>query len=128
MSIISVLDPFVSNQIAAGEVVERPSSVVKELVENCIDAGASAVTVDIMDGGLTSIKVTDNGCGMEPDDASCAFLRHATSKIHTADDLTGIATLGFRGEALAAIASVSRIKMWTRPKSTAFGTKIYLEC
>lgn len=127
MSIISVLDPFVSNQIAAGEVVERPSSVVKELVENCIDAGASAVTVDIMDGGLTSIKVTDNGCGMEPDDASCAFLRHATSKIHTADDLTGIATLGFRGEALAAIASVSRIKMWTRPKSVAFGTRIELE-
>jgi len=127
MSIIQVLDPFVSNQIAAGEVVERPSSVVKELIENCIDAGATAVTVEIVDGGLTSIKVTDNGCGMEYEDAKCAFLRHATSKIRTADDLTTISTLGFRGEALAAIASVSRIQMWTRPKQAAFGTKIQMD-
>ena len=127
MSVIAVLDPLVSNQIAAGEVVERPSSVVKELIENSIDAGATAITIEIVDGGLTQIKITDNGCGMSGEDAGRAFLRHATSKIRTAEDLSGIATLGFRGEALAAIASVSRVCMWTRQHGSAFGTKIQLE-
>ena len=112
MGKISVLAPQVANMIAAGEVVERPASVVKELLENALDAGADAVTVEIRQGGVTYIRVTDNGGGMEPEDAVVAFLRHATSKIKGERDLESIHTLGFRGEALAAIASVSRVRPW----------------
>ena len=99
------LSTHIANLIAAGEVVERPASVAKELLENAVDAGASKVTIEMKDGGMTFLRVTDNGCGMSPEDARTAFLRHATSKLRTAEDLAAIATCGFRGEALAAIAS-----------------------
>jgi len=121
------LSPHVANLIAAGEVVERPASVVKELLENAVDAGASQVTVEIRDGGMTFLRVTDNGCGMHPEDARTAFLRHATSKLRTADDLAAIATMGFRGEALAAIASVSRIDLLTKTPGSISGTSLSLE-
>ena len=121
------LSSHVANLIAAGEVVERPSSVVKELLENAVDAGASQVTVEIRDGGMTFLRVTDNGCGMAPEDARTAFLRHATSKLRTADDLAAIATMGFRGEALAAIASVSRIDLLTKTPGSISGTSLRLE-
>ena len=121
------LSPHVANLIAAGEVVERPASVVKELMENAVDAGASQVTVEIRDGGMTFLRVTDNGCGMAPEDARTAFLRHATSKLRTADDLAAIATMGFRGEALAAIASVSRIDLLTKTPGSISGTSLSLE-
>ena len=127
MAVIHVLKPHVANQIAAGEVVERPSSVVKELVENAIDAGATAVTVQIENGGMRSIIVSDNGCGIAREDCRNAFLRHATSKISTSDDLSHIMTLGFRGEALASIASVSRVTMTTRPKDAEVGTKLLID-
>ena len=102
------LDPHVADLIAAGEVVERPASVVKELMENAIDAGADALTVEIQHGGMSLIRVTDNGCGIAREDVKNAFLRHATSKLRTEYDLEAIGTLGFRGEALAAISAVSR--------------------
>ena len=121
------LSTHVANLIAAGEVVERPASVVKELLENAVDAGASKVTVEIKDGGMTYLRVTDNGCGMAPEDAKTAFLRHATSKLRTAEDLAAISTCGFRGEALAAIASVSRIDLMTKTPSSLSGVSIQLE-
>ena len=121
------LSPHVANLIAAGEVVERPASVVKELLENAVDAGASQVTVEIRDGGMTFLRVTDNGCGMSPEDARTAFLRHATSKLRSAEDLAAISTMGFRGEALAAIASVSRIDLLTKTPGSISGTSLQLE-
>ncbi len=127
MSKIIQLSPHIANLIAAGEVVERPASVVKELLENAVDAGATKITVEIKDGGMTFLRVTDNGCGMMPDDARTAFLRHATSKLRTAEDLAAIGTMGFRGEALAAIASVSRIDLMTKTAETLSGTSLHLE-
>ncbi len=121
MGKINILGFDVANLIAAGEVVDRPSSVVKELLENALDAGATSVTIEIQHGGVTFIRVTDNGCGMATDDLQTSILRHATSKIRTADDLSDITTLGFRGEALAAIASVSRLRIFSKPKDEPFG-------
>ena len=109
---IQVLDPHVADLIAAGEVVERPASVAKELMENAIDAGASAVTVEIAHGGMTFLRVTDNGCGIPASELKTAFLRHATSKLRTEYDLEAIGTLGFRGEALAAISAVGPPSPW----------------
>lgn len=123
---IKLLDASVANKIAAGEVVERPSSIVKELVENSIDAGATNVTVEIKGGGINLIRITDNGCGMAEDDVKNAFLRHATSKISVAEDLNDILTLGFRGEALASIAAVSKVALSTRTKNADEGTQIEL--
>lgn len=127
MGRINLLDSSVYNVIAAGEVVERPASIVKELVENSIDAGATAITVEIRNGGIDLIRVTDNGGGMEPDDVPKAFLAHATSKIKTADDLDGIGTLGFRGEALASIAAVSDVVLVSRTPTAEMGYGIALE-
>ena len=121
------LSQHVANLIAAGEVVERPASVVKELLENAVDAGATKVTVEIRDGGMTFLRVTDNGCGMAPEDAKTAFLRHATSKLRSAEDLAAIETMGFRGEALAAIASVSRIDLMTKTAGSISGTSLHLD-
>lgn len=121
------LSPHIANLIAAGEVVERPASVVKELLENAVDAGASQITVEIRDGGMTFLRVTDNGCGMAPEDARTAFLRHATSKLRQAEDLAAIATMGFRGEALAAISSVSRVDLLTKTAGGLSGTSLHLE-
>lgn len=124
---IHQLSPHVANLIAAGEVVERPASVVKELLENAIDAGAHAVTVEIQNGGMTYLRVSDDGCGIKADELPTAFLRHATSKLRTADDLAAIGTLGFRGEALAAIASVSRVDVFSRPRGASLGASLHLE-
>ena len=121
------LSPHIANLIAAGEVVERPASVAKELLENAVDAGASKVTIEIKDGGMTYLRITDNGCGMTAEDARTAFLRHATSKLRTAEDLGAIGTMGFRGEALAAIASVSRIEIMTKTPGSLSGTSLTLE-
>ena len=127
MPTIRQLDPHVADLIAAGEVVERPASVVKELMENAIDAGASAVTVEIARGGMALIRVTDDGCGIPADQAATAFLRHATSKISTEYDLEAIGTLGFRGEALAAISAVARVELLTRTQDGTLGTALTLE-
>ena len=124
MGRIHVLSENVANKIAAGEVVERPASVVKELLENALDAGARRIRVNIEAGGKKLIQVTDDGCGMVRDDAMLAFERHATSKIRNADDLLNIATLGFRGEALPSIASVSRLRLETRAPEDAAGTVV----
>lgn len=124
---IQQLDSHVADLIAAGEVVERPASVVKELVENAVDAGASAVVVEIRGGGMSLIRVTDNGCGIAPGELRTAFLRHATSKLRTESDLGGIGTLGFRGEALAAICAVSRLDVLTRERGAESGASLHLE-
>ena len=126
-NVIKILPDILSNKIAAGEVVDRPSSVVKELVENALDAGAQQITVIIKDGGKSLIQVIDDGCGMVEADAILCFERHSTSKISTVDDLHNIQTLGFRGEALASIASVSRVEMKTRTESNPEGTWLKLE-
>jgi len=124
MSVITVLDTQTANSIAAGEVVERPASVVKELVENALDAGASVIHVEIRQGGISSIRVTDNGCGMDETDAQLAFGRHATSKIRSIDDLEQLSTMGFRGEALASIAAVAKVRLETRPIGQVSGTAV----
>lgn len=124
---IQCLAPHVADLIAAGEVVERPASVIKELLENAMDAGASAVVVELQNGGLTYLRVTDNGCGIAPQQLPTAFLRHATSKLRTAEDLAAIGTLGFRGEALAAIAAVSRVDVFSREKGAVTGASLRLE-
>ena len=124
---IQILSPHLADLIAAGEVVERPASVVKELVENAFDAGAHTVTVELRGGGATYLRVTDDGCGMTPEDAGIAFLRHATSKLHDAQGLEAIGTMGFRGEALAAISAVSHITLTTRQRGAAAGTHMTLD-
>ena len=124
MGKINVLDKFTAEKIAAGEVVERPCSVIKELVENAIDAGATTITVEIKDGGTTYMRVADNGSGMDKADARAAFLRHATSKIKTDKDLEHIATLGFRGEALCSISAVSRTELFTKQRTDDEGTHV----
>ena len=124
---IHVLDSETIDKIAAGEVVERPSSVVKELVENALDAGADAITVEIKDGGITMIRVTDNGSGMAKDQVQKAFLRHATSKIETAEDLARIHSLGFRGEALSSIAAVSQVELITKTQNNLTGVRFCIE-
>ena len=121
------LDRHVADLIAAGEVVERPASAVKELVENSIDAGAKNITIELQNGGMTFLRITDDGCGMDPADARTAFLRHATSKIRKKEDLACIGTLGFRGEALAAISSVSKIDLLTRAQGAENGVRLHLE-
>ena len=121
---IHVLPGAVSELIAAGEVIERPASIVKELVENSVDAGASAVTVELQNGGIRYLRVTDNGCGIAPEDAPTAFLRHATSKVRTAADLDAIGTLGFRGEALASVAAVAHVEMLTRQPESPLGVQV----
>lgn len=124
MANIVVLDEITANKIAAGEVVERPASVVKELVENALDAGSTQIKIDIAQGGAKSIQITDNGAGISPAEVQLAFQRHATSKITAASDLEAIRTLGFRGEALPSIAAVSRVTMTTRTNDKISGTKI----
>src|SRR5512138_1317899 len=124
---VRVLPPELADQIAAGEVVERPASVVKELVENALDAGARRIDVEIEAGGRRLVRVVDDGAGMDPDDARLALRRHATSKIGSADDLWGLRTFGFRGEALPSIAAVSRLTLATRPPDAAAGFKLTVE-
>ena len=126
MPVINILSPHVADMIAAGEVVDRPASVIKELVENALDAGAKNITVAIEDGGATCIRVTDDGCGMAPEDAGVAFLRHATSKLRDERGLEAISTMGFRGEALAAISAVSEIELVTRRQGDREGTRVTL--
>lgn len=127
MSVINILSPHVADLIAAGEVVERPGSVVKELVENAIDAGARNVTIEVRGGGRALIRVSDDGCGMSAEDAGVAFLRHATSKLRDESDLEAIETMGFRGEALAAISAVSKVRLTTRQRGAESGTLVTLE-
>lgn len=127
MAKIQQLSAHVADLIAAGEVVERPASAAKELVENAIDAGATKITVELQNGGMTFLRVTDDGCGMSPEDARTAFLRHATSKLRTERDLEAIHTLGFRGEALAAICAVSQVDLLTKTADAPLGTSLHLE-
>lgn len=124
---IELLDQITIDKIAAGEVIERPASVVKELVENAIDAGATAVVVEIEEGGITLMRITDNGCGIEQKEVKSAFLRHSTSKIRTAEDLSSISSLGFRGEALSSISAVSQVEMITKTRDEIFGTRYVIE-
>ena len=124
---ITLLNKETIDQIAAGEVVERPASVVKELVENSIDAGANAITVEIKDGGKSYIRITDNGCGIPKEQLSIAFLRHSTSKLRNAEELANIRSLGFRGEALSSIGAVSRVEMITKPQEQWMGCRYVIE-
>lgn len=124
---IALLDKETIDQIAAGEVVERPASVVKELVENSLDAGADAITVEIKNGGKTYIRITDNGCGIPKEQLTTAFMRHATSKLRNAEEILNIKSLGFRGEALSSISAVSRVEMITKPKSQLMGCRYVIE-
>ena len=127
MGKIHVLDKHVAELIAAGEVVERPSSVIKEVVENAIDAGATSITVEIQHGGTTFMRVTDDGCGIAREDVPKAFIRHATSKVYQQDDLDHIGTLGFRGEALASICAVSKVTLLTRTQEELAGTHYQID-
>ena len=127
MANIQVLDQITIDKIAAGEVIERPASIVKELVENAIDAGATAVTVEIKEGGISFIRITDNGCGIPRDEIALAFLRHSTSKIRTIEDLTTVASLGFRGEALSSIAAIAQVELITKTKDSLLGTRYVIE-
>ena len=127
MANIQVLDQITIDKIAAGEVIERPASIVKELVENAIDAGSTAVTVEIKEGGISFIRITDNGCGIPKEEVPLAFLRHSTSKIRTVDDLSTVASLGFRGEALSSIAAISMVELITKTKDALLGTRYVIE-
>ncbi len=127
MTKINILSPLLADMIAAGEVVERPASVIKELAENSLDAGAKKVTIEFKSGGATYIRITDDGCGMSPEDAGIAFMRHATSKLHDEKGLEAIGTMGFRGEALAAISAVSRIELTTREKGAPEGVRVTVQ-
>ena len=124
---IQQLSPHVADLIAAGEVVERPASVVKELLENAIDAGAQSVTVEMKNGGMTYLRVSDDGCGIAPSELPTAFLRHATSKIRSVEELVQIASLGFRGEALSSISAVAQIEMITKTPDALTGTRYVIE-
>ena len=127
MANIQVLDQITIDKIAAGEVIERPASIIKELVENAIDAGASAVTVEIKEGGISFIRITDNGCGIPKGEVPLAFLRHSTSKIRSVDDLSMVASLGFRGEALSSIAAIAQVELITKTKDEVTGTRYRIE-
>ena len=127
MGNIVLLDELTINKIAAGEVIERPASVIKEMVENSIDAGATNITIEIKNGGISYIRITDNGKGMEKDDLEIAFERHATSKIRSADDLNIVKSMGFRGEALASIAAISNVELCSKTALDEVGHKIVVE-
>ena len=127
MSKIRVMDEHLANKIAAGEVVERVVSIVKELIENAIDAKADEITIELVESGLREIKISDNGIGMDKEDAILAFQRHATSKIYDDDDLFNISSLGFRGEALPSIASISEVELKTMPKDSEIGSYIHIK-
>ena len=127
MGNIVLLDDLTINKIAAGEVIERPASVVKEMVENSIDAGAKHITIEIKNGGISFIKITDDGKGIEKDDIELAFERHATSKIRSSEDLNSIKSMGFRGEALASIASIANVELISKTENEEIGKKIVVE-
>lgn len=127
MANIQVLDQITIDKIAAGEVIERPSSIVKELVENAMDAGATAITVEIKEGGISLIRITDNGCGIPREEVPLAFLRHSTSKIRSAEDLIKVTSLGFRGEALSSICAIAQVELITKQKDSVFGTRYQIE-
>ena len=127
MGNIVLLDDLTINKIAAGEVIERPASVVKELVENSIDAGATNISIEIKNGGISYIRITDNGKGIMPDDMEIAFERHATSKIRVAEDLQKITSMGFRGEALASIAAISKVTMKSKTQDNDIGYEVVKE-
>ena len=124
---ITLLDQETIDKIAAGEVIERPSSVVKELVENAIDAQATAITVEIKEGGISFIRITDNGCGIEKEQVPLAFLRHSTSKIKSIEDLLSVSSLGFRGEALSSIAAISQVELITKTRESLLGVRYRIE-
>ena len=127
MGKIVLLDDLTINKIAAGEVIERPASAIKELVENSIDAGATNISVEVKNGGISYIRITDNGCGISEDDMEISFERHATSKIRKAEDLDTVKSMGFRGEALASIAAIANVEMTSRTADSEVGHKIVVE-